>query len=100
MYDAGRLLHWPYRLGGRLLLKTPHLSLINILAGARVVPEFMPFVGDLRPVAAVAARLLTDSGWQALMRRQLEQVVAPLISSQASPRVCRMIADLLGRRRG
>ena len=97
MYDAGRLLEWPYRLFGRYVLKTPHLSLVNILAGARVVPEFMPFVRDLREIAEVAGRLLVDEQWRALMKQQLAEVVAPLQHSRASERVCQIIAELIGR---
>ena len=97
MYDAGRLLKWPYRLFGRYVLKTPHLSLVNILAGARVVPEFMPYVRDLREVTTVAGRLLVDEQWQALMKQQLAEVVEPLQCSRASERVCQIIADLIGR---
>jgi len=96
MYDAGRLLAWPHRLFGRWMLTTPHLSLVNILAGARVVPEFMPFVRDARPIAQIVARLLSDADWRGLMVRQLDEVVRPLGASQASPRVCGMISELLG----
>jgi lipid-A-disaccharide synthase len=95
MYDAGRLLYWPHRLFGRLVITTPQLSLVNVLAGARVVPEFMPFIRDLAPVATVAAQLLTDATWRKLMTDQLDAVVRPLEDSQASTNVCRMIAEML-----
>jgi len=35
--------------GGRHLITTPHLSLVNILAGRRVVPEFMPYYDSTDP---------------------------------------------------
>jgi lipid-A-disaccharide synthase len=95
MYDAGRLLRWPYRLLGRWLLATPHLSLVNLLAGARIVPEFMPFVPDTRPVAQVAGQLLTDAEWRALMVRQIDAVVRPLEDSLASERLCEIMAEML-----
>ena len=59
-------------------MKTPHLSLVNILAGRRIVPEFMPFVRDTGAVARVASRLLTDQDWRELMIAQLDEVVRPL----------------------
>ncbi len=96
MYDAGPALRLPYRLFGRRLLKTPHLSLVNILAGARVVPEFMPFVPDLNAVAAVAGQLLTDATWRDVMVRQIDEIVRPLEPSDASANVCRLMATLLG----
>ncbi|MBU0638589.1 MAG: lipid-A-disaccharide synthase [Planctomycetes bacterium] len=95
MYDAGRLLALIHRLLGRFILKTPHLSLVNILAGRRVVPEFMPFVPDTGAVARVAADLLTDEAWRRVMVRQVEETVAALEDSQASVTVCRMIGEML-----
>lgn len=96
MYDAGRLLRWPYRLLGRWLLTTPHLALVNILAGARIVPEFMPFVRDTRPIAELVEHLLADEDWRGLMRRQLDALVQPLQGARASERVCGMIAATIG----
>lgn len=95
MYDAGRLLSLPHRLLGRFVLRTPHLSLVNILAGARVVPEFMPFVRDSCAVATVAGQLLTDATWRNVMIRQLDEVIRPLEASEASANVCRMMAEML-----
>jgi lipid-A-disaccharide synthase len=102
MYDAGRLLRALYRLVGRWLITTPHLSLVNILAGARVVPEFMPFIRDTAPIAAVAGQLLTDAAWRALMVRQIDEVVRPLEAGDASARVVELIGELLavGNRKG
>jgi lipid-A-disaccharide synthase len=95
MYDAGRLMSGLYRFLGRLIIDTPHLSLVNILAGARVVPEFMPSVPDLGAVAAVAGQLLTDATWRNLMVRQIDAVVRPLENSTASANVCRLMAEML-----
>lgn len=99
LYDAGRLLSAFSRPLGRMVLKTPHLSLVNILAGRRVVPEFMPFVRDTDEVARVARRLLTDEGWRRLMCAQLDEVVRPLETTSASENVCRIIQEMLGQRR-
>ncbi|RMF78396.1 MAG: hypothetical protein D6744_10125, partial [Planctomycetota bacterium] len=95
MYDAGRVLRLPHRLFGRFVVRTPHLSLVNILAGARVVPEFMPFIRDTRPIARVAEQLLSDATWRGLMIRQIDDVVAPLETSRASHRVCEIATELL-----
>lgn len=98
MYDAGRLLHLPYRLLGRFVLTTPHLSLVNILSGARVVPEFMPFIRDLEPIAAIGCQLLTDETWRTTMTSQLDELVRPLETSRASEAVCDLVAQMLRRR--
>jgi lipid-A-disaccharide synthase len=98
MYDAGRLLRALDRPFGRFVLKTPHLSLVNILAGRRIVPEFMPFVRDTGEIARVAGRLLTDQDWRKLMIAQLDEVVRPLEDSNASENVCRIIREMLEQR--
>lgn len=95
MYEAGRLLRLPYRLLGRRYLHTPHLALVNILAGARVVPEFMPFIRDVGPIATVAGQLLSDETWRRVMAAQLDELVRPLESSTASATVCGMMAQML-----
>lgn len=100
LYDAGPLLSVVHRLFGRRILKTPHLSLVNILAGRRVVPEFMPFVRDRDEVARVVRRLLGDEAWRRLMIGQLEEVVRPLEATSASASVCGIIKEMLGERSG
>ena len=92
---AGSALAPLYDLIGRRVLKTPHLSLPNILAGSRIVPEFMPFVRDVEAVAQVASRLLTDEAWRSLMIHQLDETIGPLERSNASENVCNMIGRLL-----
>jgi len=99
LYDAGRLLSSLYRPFGRFVVKTPHLSLVNILAGRRVVPEFMPFVRDTDEVARVVGRLLTDEGWRRLMIDQIDEVVRPLETAPASENVCRIMKEMLNRTR-
>ena len=85
-----------YRLIGRYLLKTSQLSLVNIIAGKRIVPEFMPTVRDTSEVARVASRLLTDQTWRKLMIEQLNDTVRPLEQTHASENVCRMMLQMLG----
>lgn len=96
MYDAGPLLNGLHHWLGRFVLKTPHLSLVNILAGARVVPEFMPSVGDISAVARVAEQLLRDQDWRRLMSAQLDALVKPLEATAASDRVCALLRAMLG----
>jgi lipid-A-disaccharide synthase len=93
MYHAGALMR---RLNPllRRLVKTPHLCLVNILARRRIVPEFMPFVPDVAPVARVARDLLDDQAWRDLMMRQLDEIVGPLEQSDASSGVCNLIEHI------
>lgn len=96
VYDAGALFNWGYRWAGSRVVRTPHLSLVNVLARRRLVPEFMPCVRDVNQPAAVAALLLTDDHWRALMRSELASLVGPLERAQASGRVCEIIRELAG----
>ncbi len=99
LYDAGRLLSVLYRPLGRFVLRTPHLSLVNILAGRRIVPEFMPFVRDTDEVARVTGRLLIDDVWRRLMVDQLDEVMRPLEGTSASANVCRIMKEMLSHTR-
>lgn len=96
MYDAGALLRQAHRWLGRWILHTPHLSLVNILAGCRVVPEFMPSVPPAKEVARVARDLLSDRDWQLQMTTELDGIISPLESTNPSERVCEMIRELCG----
>ncbi|MFN0135332.1 MAG: lipid-A-disaccharide synthase [Phycisphaerae bacterium] len=96
MYDAG-LLGRLYRPLGRWILKTPHLSLVNILAERRIVPEFMPSVPDTRLVAATVRNILRDEGWRNQMVGDLDAIVRPLEQSSASVRVAEIARELIAR---
>lgn len=95
LYDPGRLLAALYRPFGRLVVKAPHLALVNVLAGRRIVPEFVPLPGDPTLVARVAEQLLRDTTWRSLMARQLDELVRPLEQTSASANVCRLMNELL-----
>lgn len=98
LYDAGWLAGWLYdRLGSRLIT-TPHLSLLNVLVGARIVPEFMPTVPDIEAVVRVAKQLLTDRAWREQMISDLDRVMRSIERPGASRRVCDLMAELLSAR--
>ncbi len=96
IYDAGRPAGLAYRLIGRHVIHTPHLSLVNILADRRIVPEFMPCVPDPSVVARTAERLLRDVQWRAVMQAGLDEVIASLGHGRPSQRVCALLAELAG----
>jgi lipid-A-disaccharide synthase len=59
---------------GRRLVKVPFLSMVNLIAERRIVPELIQ--NDMTPdnIANEAARLLTDSAAASTMRQDLRQV--------------------------
>lgn len=73
-----RVSKWPYRLLGRWLIRTPFLSLVNILAGRRLLPELMPWYGDADALAEAAEGMLDDLPALKRTREELLEVVAPL----------------------
>lgn len=71
VYKAGRL---GYNLVGRWMLRTPHLSLVNILAGRRLVPELMPWHGSRRQVIGMTMEVMDDLGWLFETRKALMEL--------------------------
>jgi len=68
VYKVGPL---RYHLVGRWLIQTPHLSLPNILAGRRLVPELMPWHGRRGAVREAVLDVLDDLGWIVETRQAL-----------------------------
>ena len=85
-----------WHLIGRWLVKTKHLSLVNILAQRELAPEFMPLGGRVEEAADVALELLRDEGRRARMREDLARLTEPLTRGGAAERVTEMIVELLG----
>ena len=69
---------WQYRLAGRWIVRTPHLSLVNVLAERQLVPELMPWYGDAAVLADAAEEMLDDLPRLKRTRSELLELVAPL----------------------
>lgn len=92
MYNSSK---WAYRLLGWWLIRTPHLSLVNILAGRRIVPEFMPYYNSTRPIADEALDILANEQRREAMQADLEQVVHSLGSAKAAQKTAQMALEML-----
>ena len=92
MYNGSK---WGYRLVGRWLIRTPHLCLVNILAGRRIVPEFMPYYTSTEPIAREAIDLLTNPQRRAEMTHDLDTVIQSLGTSSAAQTTAEMAIDML-----
>ena len=98
-YRAGRL---KYHLLGSWLIKTPHLSLVNILAGRRIVPELMPWYGSAKELSSMVIDTMSDLGYLFEARRGLLAVADSLRAPDgrgASDSAADLVADLLERER-
>lgn len=87
LYGVGGFERAMYRLIVRHLLHTRSLSLPNILAGRQIVPELMPWHGDMDLLGRTVFECMNDYGWLCETRRTLidlsETLHAPLAGSAA-----------------
>ena len=76
---------------GRRLVTVNHLSLINVMAGEEIVPEFLQARFRPEAVAQTALELLDNLARRDTMRRRVAQVVATLGGPGASQRAAEAI---------
>ncbi len=63
---------------GRWAISTTSFSLVNILAGRQLVPELMPWHGNIRKLKAAVTEVMNDYGYLFEVRRQLMALTEPL----------------------
>jgi lipid-A-disaccharide synthase len=80
---------------GKRLINVDHAGLANIVAGARIVPEFIQDMATPQNLADDALRVLSDSRYAHDMRSALEQVHTKLGEPGCSARVAEMLLQLL-----
>ena len=99
-YRTSRLLGAMHRLLGRWAVPTRFLSLVNILAGRALVPELMPWHGNVRKVTGAAMEMMEDLGRLCQMRQQLLELVGPLraASGTAADNAAQLVLELVGPR--
>ena len=92
MYNGSK---WGYRLIGRWLIRIPHLSLPNILADERIVPEFMPYYTSTEPIATEALDILANEQRQQKMRDDLDAVIQSLGTLNAAEQTARIAVIMM-----
>jgi lipid-A-disaccharide synthase len=80
---------------GRMLLRVPHVGLVNLVLGREVAPELLQ--DDVQPerIGSVVERLLGDRAALLAMRRDLEPLRERLGESGASRRAAEEVAAVL-----
>jgi lipid-A-disaccharide synthase len=86
---------WLTYLVGRLLVKIAHFSLVNILAGRRVVPELLQREASPARMAAEIELLLGDRGVREAQLAGLREVRASLGEPGAPRRVAETIVEVM-----
>jgi lipid-A-disaccharide synthase len=92
IYQSRKLI---WHLLGRWLIKTKHLSLVNILAGRELVPEFMPYFDSIDPIVRSIDSLLQDKDKLKQLSSALVDLTSPLHSENASAKTVEIISRLL-----
>jgi len=86
-------------LGARLVIRAPSLLLPNILAGRRIVPEFVPYAGGPERIADEAIAILEDDALRARMTDDLRAVAESFLGRDPAPIAAEVIArEARGRR--
>lgn len=91
MYQSSRIL-W-YLLGWAM--QTKYLSLVNILSGRELVPEFMPNFTSIEPIVASIEQLLQDNDKLAQLSSELTRLTEPLAEKKASQEVAKIAVQML-----
>ncbi|MFO0973477.1 MAG: lipid-A-disaccharide synthase [Phycisphaerae bacterium] len=94
MYDAAaaRLL---YPLLRGWMIHAPFLSLPNILAGRRIVPEYMPYIRRDEDVAVTAIELLGAESLRERMRGELAALMRPIVRGGAAAAAARELVTMM-----
>jgi len=79
-------------LGAKLVIRAPNLLLPNILAGRRIVPEFVPYAGGAERLARDAIDILADDGRRARMSADLRAVADTFLGRDPAPIAAEVVA--------
>lgn len=85
-----------YLLVGRWLITTPNRAMPNLIAGRRIVPEFVPHVGGPAPIVHQAERLLNEEGAREAQRRGLDEVARLFDGRSAAESAAEVLARIAG----
>jgi len=92
MYQSSRILWY---LVGWWLVKTKYLSLVNILAGKELVPEFMPYFSSIDPIVEDIEQLLENKDNLTQISDELIKLTEPLADKKAADQVADIVAEML-----
>ena len=80
---------------GWWLIKSKYLSLVNILAGKELVPEFMPYFVSIEPIVESIERLLQNKDKLTQISKDLIQLAEPLSLKKARHEVANIVTKML-----
>jgi len=79
----------------RLLIKIPYIGLVNVVAGKKIIPEFIQFDAQPKKISAACLDLLNSNAKSNLMKSELakvkEKLGAPGANSKAAKEILKFI---------
>ncbi len=91
---------WPTYFAARLVLKTKHLGMPNVLAGREIVPEFIQHEARPDTISIAVVKLLNDQTMRETMISEFDAIIAKLGETGASAKAARVIVDELNQKAG
>ncbi|MHC4108785.1 MAG: lipid-A-disaccharide synthase [Planctomycetota bacterium] len=79
----------------KLLIRSPHRLLPNIIAEREIVPEFVPYLGGPARIVKQASRLLLDSKHGAVQSEELHRVCLRFANHDPAIEAARAIIELV-----
>ncbi len=80
----------------RILVKVENIAMVNVIAGKRLVPEFVQAAANPRAVSEAAVSILNSSGIYDKMVNELGEVKKQLGSPGAAERAARIVLQTAG----
>ena len=87
---------WPTYFAARLVLKTKHLGMPNVLAGREILPEFIQHEARPGPIAKAVMELMDDQAARDVMISEFDTIIAKLGETGASAKAAQAIRNELG----
>ena len=81
---------WPTYFAARLVLKTKHLGMPNVLAGREIVPEFIQHEARPDLISNAVLKLLDEQSSRDAMTSEFEVIIAKLGETGASAKAARV----------
>ncbi|AQT70188.1 Lipid-A-disaccharide synthase [Anaerohalosphaera lusitana] len=86
---------WMWHLIGRWLIRTRHLSLVNILAKREAAPEYMPYFRDIEPIYERCVGLLSSKSRLNRMSSDMIGIAEPMAKTHTASRVAELAIEML-----
>jgi lipid A disaccharide synthetase len=87
-----------WHLLGRWLITTRFLSLVNILAGNELVPEFMPYFTSANPIYAACDEIIADNNKLQKTSHALQKITATLGDGKTAGKVAAVVMEMLSKK--